>query len=33
MPIEFDRYEPSILICMETTPAWVEAAAQPAAVE
>jgi hypothetical protein len=23
VPIEFDRYEPSILICAETTPAWV----------
>jgi len=23
VPIECDRYEPSILICCETTPAWV----------
>ena len=23
VPIEFDRYEPSILICCETTPPWV----------
>jgi hypothetical protein len=23
MPIEFDRYEPSVLICAEETPAWV----------
>jgi hypothetical protein len=23
VPIEFDRYQPSILICAETTPAWV----------
>jgi hypothetical protein len=23
VPIEFDRYGPSILICAETTPAWV----------
>jgi hypothetical protein len=26
VPIESDRYEPSILICAETTPAWVRAA-------
>jgi len=24
VPIEFDRYQPSILICTETTPAWVQ---------
>jgi hypothetical protein len=24
-PIEFDRFEPAILICAETTPAWVKA--------
>jgi len=24
VPIEFDRHEPSILICCETTPAWVD---------
>jgi hypothetical protein len=23
VPIEFDQYEPSLLICAETTPAWV----------
>ena len=32
VPIEFDRYEPSLLICAETEPAWVSAA-QRAAVE
>jgi hypothetical protein len=29
VPIESDRYEPSILICAETTPAWVSAAQGP----
>jgi hypothetical protein len=24
VPIEFDSYQPSILICAETTPAWVK---------
>jgi len=24
VPIEFDHYQPSILICAETTPAWVK---------
>ena len=33
VPIEFDRYEPSILICTETTPAWVKAAAQSGVAE
>ena len=33
VPIESGGYEPSILICSETTPAWVNVAAQPAAVE
>ena len=32
VPIEFDRYEPSLLICAETEPAWVRAARE-AAVE
>src|SRR5215217_8270879 len=26
VPIEFDRYKPSLLICAETTPAWVQQA-------
>jgi hypothetical protein len=29
VPIESDRYEPSILICAETAPAWVSAAQRP----
>jgi len=26
VPIEFDRYEPSLLICAEKTPTWVQQA-------
>jgi hypothetical protein len=31
VPIEFDRYEPSLLICAESEPAWVSAAQRVAA--
>jgi Protein of unknown function (DUF4038)/Domain of unknown function (DUF5060) len=33
VPIEFDRYEPSVLICAETEPAWVTATQRAGVLE